>query len=313
MKKPRIVFMGTPDFGLPALEALWREFEVCAVVTQPDRPAGRGQKIIKSPVKRFAERRGIPVLQPVKLSDIKDELEALAPDFIITAAFGQLLDSDILAIPARACINIHASLLPDLRGASPINQAIIRGDRKSGVTTFIMDEGMDTGDILLKIEIEIGEGETAGELHDRLAKVAEEIAVRTILEFDSIVPEKQVEEQATYSGKMKKVDGRVNWSNTAGEISNRVRGCAPWPGAFTFHNGRYLKLLRVESTELPEGKDATPGTVLNADSEGILVSTGGGGAVLIREIQMEGKKRQTVDTFLRGYEIKEGDVFGSYE
>ncbi len=311
MAKQKIIFMGTPDFGLPALDALRREFDVCAIVTRPDRPAGRGQKVIRTPVKNYALEHCINVFQPESATDAAAELAALEPDFILTAAFGQLLKREILDIPRKACINIHASLLPKLRGASPINQAVIQGEKRTGVTTFIMDEGMDTGDILLKVEVEIGDDETAGELHDRLAQAAREIAVRSIADFDSIVPIKQDESKATYSGKMKKVDGRINWTRNAVDIRNRVRGCAPWPSAFTFHNGKFLKIWRAENVVSAPDDNDIPGTVQKSDENGILVSTGGG-ALLIREVQLEGRKRQSVDSFLRGYTIKEGDVFGSY-
>jgi len=306
MDKPVIVFMGTPVFARRVLEELCREFgPPAAAVTQPDRPKGRGKKLAPPPVKEFADGLGVPVYQPVHTSDIAADIETLKPDFIAVAAFGQILEERILSIPARGCINVHASLLPEYRGASPINRAIIDGREATGVTTMLMGEGLDTGDMLLKREVRIAPWDTAGSLHDRLADAGAELCVETIEQFDSIVPEPQDDSRATFAPAMKKDDGKIDWNRPAEEIRNLVRGCDPWPGTYTFHGGEMLKIWK---TKTAPGKpdDVEPGTVVEAGGGGIVVACGNG-LVKITELQRPGKKRQEAGSFLRGYSIEKGD------
>lgn len=306
--KPKIVFMGTPDFAKAILRELHEKLgPVLAVVTQPDRPKGRGGALEAPPVKKFAEAHGIPVFQPERASEVVAPLKEIAPDFIVVAAFGQILKKDILELPEKCCMNVHASLLPRHRGASPIHRAIIEGDEVTGVTTMKMDEGLDTGDILLAREIPILPGETTPELHDRLAAAGAALCVETILKYDSIMPVKQDEAKATYTGRLLKTDGEIEWSKDAAKIDALVRGCLPWPGAYTFHAGKTLKILRAET--MGEAPGGAAGTVLRAGSDGIVVAAGKG-ALLIKELQLEGKKRMDAGAFLNGYSLAPGDSLG---
>lgn len=307
--KPKIVFMGTPDFAREILAKLHEKLgPVAAVVTQPDRPKGRGGALEAPPVKKFAEAHGIPVFQPERASEVVEPLKEIAPDFIVVAAFGQLLKKDILDIPNKCCMNVHASLLPRHRGASPIHRAIIEGDEVTGVSTMKMDEGLDTGDILLTAETMILPGETTPELHDRLAAAGAALCVETILKYDSITPVKQDESKATYTGRLLKTDGVIDWNKDAVKIDALVRGCLPWPGAYTFHNGKTLKILRAEISS-DNSVAAAPGIVVKAGSDGVVVAAGKG-AVVIRELQLEGKKRMDAGSFLNGYSLAPGDKLG---
>lgn len=306
----RVVFMGTPDFAVPSLQALIDSgIEVIALVTQPDRPRGRGRKLVAPPTKLLAEARGIPVLQPekIKTPEFLAELRSLAPDMICVTAYGKILPRAVLDLPPRGCINVHASLLPRLRGAAPINWAIIRGDTATGVTTMLMDEGMDTGGVLLRREVPIGDDDTAGSLSTRLAELGAALLIETIeaLGRRDISPTPQDDSLATLAPMMKKETGRIDWSRPAGGIRSLVRGVNPWPGAFTTLGG---KMLKVYSAAVCPGT-AEPGRVLRASGDELTVGTGEGALRLI-ELQLEGGKRLGAAEFLRGRKVAEGELLG---
>ncbi|MFA6449017.1 MAG: methionyl-tRNA formyltransferase [bacterium] len=303
------IFMGTPEFAAVSLKAVCEAgIKVSAVVTQPDRPQGRGNLMIPSAVKRVALDCGMPVFQPRRAEEIVDELEAMAPDFILVVAFGQILRSSVLDIPRKCCINVHASLLPAYRGASPINRAIINGEMETGVTTMALDEGMDTGDILLVEKTAILPEDTASELHDRLAESGARLLIETILNFDSITPLKQDSSRATIAAKLTKDSGRLDWSKSGTEIRNLIRGCNPWPSAFTFHQGKMVKIWEARIKESGRAPIAEPGDILRVDSAGIEVAVGDG-SVVVTEIQREGKKRMPACEYLRGCTVCEGEKF----
>ncbi len=307
----RTLFMGTPDFALHTLQGLI-DFgvDLCAIYTQPDRPKGRGKKLAPPPVKELAEQHGIAVYQPLKLRDpaVVEELRALAPDLIIVVAYGQILPKSVLDIPQYGCINVHASLLPRYRGAAPINKAVVDGEQVTGVTTMLMDVGLDTGDMLVKRATEIGIEETAGELHDRLALLGAEAMEETLQRLcaGTLRPEAQNDAQSCYASLMKKEDGRIDWRLSAVVIHNLVRGLTPWPGAYTTLQGEVLKLGRT----LPEsGGDAEPGTIVEAGPAGVRIACGDG-LLLVRELQLPGKKRLSAADFLRGRSLPPGTTLG---
>jgi methionyl-tRNA formyltransferase len=296
----RTVFMGTPEFALPPLEGLIAAgVNLVGVYTQPDRPKGRGKKLAASPVKQLALEHDIPVFQPHKLRDPQavEELRALQPDLIIVVAYGQILPKVILDMPQYNCINIHASLLPKYRGAAPINKVVVDGETETGVTTMLMDVGLDTGDMLVKRRLRIGENETAGQLHDRLAVLGRETLEETLqlLCAGKLVAEKQDDSLSCYAPMMKKEDGLVVWQKSAQEIHNQVRGLDPWPGTYTHLDGDVLKIAATTVCE----ESGAPGTILSADKNGVLVACGEG-SVLIGELQLPGKKRLAAVNFLSG-------------
>ena len=304
----RIVFMGTPDFAVPSLEALLKsDDQVVGVVTQPDRPKGRGQEVIFSPVKVVCQREGIPVLQPLKMKDpaFLDALREWKPDVIAVTAFGRILPPVILALPPRGCINVHGSLLPKYRGAGPVQWAIIRGERETGITTMFMAEGMDTGDMLLRETVEIRPEDTAGTLAPRLADVGGRLLVETLrrLKAGTLTPERQDDAQATMAPLLKKEDGLIDWTRPATEITNRVRGLSPWPGAYTYVNGERWTLCRVSVGE--ESHNAAPGTVTKVTKDRIDVATSGG-TLQILDIQPSNSRRMTVAQYLAGHRVTEG-------
>jgi methionyl-tRNA formyltransferase len=306
----RTVFMGTPDFALETLQGLIDAgLDLVGIYTQPDRPKGRGKKLAAPPVKELALEHNIPVFQPQKLraTEAVAELQELAPDLIVVVAYGQILPQSVLDIPRLGCINVHASLLPKYRGAAPINKAVVDGETETGVTTMQMDIGLDTGDMLIKKSIAIGPNETAGELHDRLALVGREAMDETIVQLldGSLVAEKQDDTLTCYASMMKKEDGFIDWSRTATEVHNQVRGLAPWPGAYTSLHGEVLKLAE---TVLSEGEGAL-GEVLSADADVVVVACGEG-AVLIGALQLPGKKRLPAADFLRGQPLPAGTRLG---
>lgn len=306
----RTVFMGTPDFALDTLRGLIDAgLDLVGVYTQPDRPKGRGKKLAAPPVKELAVQEGIPVFQPQKLRapDAVAELQALAPDLIVVVAYGQILPQAVLDIPRYGCINVHASLLPKYRGAAPINQAVVDGEKETGVTTMQMDAGLDTGDMLVKKSLAIGENETAGELHDRLAKVGREAMDETVVRLldGSLTAEKQDDAQSTYAPMMKKEDGLIDWSRTAVEIHNQVRGLAPWPGAYTALDGATLKIAETVLVDA-EGE---AGSVLSADRNGVVVACGSG-AIRVGLLQLPGKKKLNAADFLLGQPLPEGTRLG---
>lgn len=301
----KIVFMGTPDFAVPSLKKIIDVYGVESVFTQPDKPKGRGKKISYSPVKEVALENNIKVFQPTKLKDDKealDYLKNLKPDFIIVVAFGQILTKEVLDIPKYGCINLHASLLPMYRGAAPLNWAIINGEKKSGNTTMLMDVGLDTGDMLLKDEIEITDNMTAGELHDLLMYRGADLLLNTIdgLSKGTIIPEKQCEE--TFYAKMLNKDlGRIDWNNSAKNIHNLIRGLNPWPIAHTTYDDKSMKIY--ESEVLVESSNKEPGTIINVSKEGMKVSTNLG-VLLIKKIQFPNGKPLTIEQYTNGNELE---------
>lgn len=308
----RIVYMGTPEIAVPALEAIIEAgHEVAAVVTQPDRPKGRKAELVPPPVKAAALERGIPVLQPEKASR-PESVEAIAayrPELIVVMAYGQILRSNLLELPPLGCINIHASLLPRLRGAAPIAGAILAGETVTGVTTMYMDEGLDTGDMLLREEVEMNADETAESLEGKLAAAGARTIVRTLDELaaGTLKREKQDESKATYIKMIKKEEGLIDWSLGAVDIERRIRAYYPWPGTYTTHKGGRLKIFAARVLGASGG--AAPGTVLLA-GDGRLVVACGEGALDITSLQSEGKKRMNTPDFLRGYRIGAGEVLG---
>lgn len=304
----RIVFMGTPDFAVPSLEALLKsEDQVVGVVTQPDRPKGRGQEVIPSPVKVVCQREGIPVLQPLKMKDpaFLDALRQWKPDVIAVTAYGRILPPAILTLPPRGCINVHGSLLPKYRGAGPIQWAVIRGERETGITTMFMAEGMDTGDMLLRETVEIRPDDTAGTLAPRLAEVGGRLLVETLrrLKAGTLTPQPQDHAQATMAPLLKKEDGLIDWALTATEIANRVRGLSPWPGAYTYVNGERWTLWRVAVGD--ESQRADPGIVTKVTKDRVDVATGGG-TIQILDIQPSNSRRMTMAQYLAGHRLSEG-------
>ena len=305
----RIVFMGTPDFAVPSLQALLDAgHEVCAVYTQPDKPQGRKQVLTAPPVKELALQRGIPVYQPVTLKneDEQAKLRALAPEAIIVVAYGKLLPKAVLDIPPRGCINVHGSLLPRWRGAAPIQWSVIAGDQKAGVTTMQMAEGLDTGDMLLTYETEIGARETAGELFDRLAQAGAELLVRTLVELDSITPRPQDDSQSCYAHMLDKQMAVIDWTKSAHEIDCLIRGLSPWPIALTTLVGARLKIYAAE----PVSGTGKPGEVLESDPKKGLTVACGAGALALHEVQLVGGKRMKSADFLRGHAIDKGTMLG---
>lgn len=307
----RTVFMGTPDFALPTLQGLIEAgVNLCGVFTQPDRPRGRGKVLAPPPVKEMALDHDLPVFQPEKLRDtaIVELIQELRPDLIVVVAYGQILPKSVLQIPQYGCINVHASLLPRYRGAAPINKAVVDGEQVTGVTTMLMDVGLDTGDMLVKRATEIGSEETAGELHDRLALLGREAMEETLRRLcdGTLRPEPQDDAQSCYAPMMKKEDGHIDWSRPAPVLHNLVRGLSPWPGAFTHWNGQMLKLGR---TLAEGGPAAEPGTVVSADGDGIRIACGEG-VLRVRELQLAGKKKLPASDFLRGTSLSAGDRLG---
>ena len=303
----KIVFMGTPDFAVPSLEALIDKFGVEAVFTQPDRPRGRGKKMVFSPVKEIAVKHDIKVFQPEKLKDYIEAVEylkELKPDFIIVVAFGQILTKEVLDIPKYGCINLHASLLPMYRGAAPLNWVIINGEEKTGNTTMLMDVGLDTGDMLLKDEVEITKNMTSGELHDILMNRGGELLIKTIegLAEGSITPEKQ-EGETCYAKMLSKETGKINWNNSAQDIHNLIRGLNPRPIAHTTYKGEPMKIY--ESEVLLQSSNKEPGVIIEVNKKGMKVSTGNG-ILLVKKIQFPNGKPLTIEQYINGKEIEVG-------
>jgi methionyl-tRNA formyltransferase len=304
----RIVFMGTPEFAIPSLRILLEhDYPIVGVVTVPDKPAGRGQRVVASAVKQFAVDQSIPVLQPERLKDQQfiDELKALKPELMVVVAF-RILPSEVYTIPSRGAFNLHASLLPKYRGAAPINWAIIRGERETGVTTFFLQQKVDTGGVILQARVPIGENETAGELHDKLAEIGAEIVLHTVrlIEHGKVTPHPQVDTLATGAPKIEKEACRIDWSKPADEIHNFVRGLSPRPCAYTFHHDTLLKIFRTRRVDgLQAG--STPGGIVESGDR-LLVATGTE-PIEILELQQEGKRKLYAPEFLRGYAMNVGD------
>jgi len=307
-KKAGIIFMGTPQFAVPALKALHKNDQgIALVVTQPDRPKGRGRKLTPSPVKETAINLGYSVIQPssVRTAEFSNCIEKHTPDFIVVVAFGHIIPKNILTIPEIATINIHASLLPKYRGPAPIHWAIINEEKETGVTTMLMDEGLDTGDILLSSKLEIASDDTSDTLHDRLADLGADLLIQTLNAFQTgdINPISQDHSQATYAPILKKNDGRMNWERPAKALEAFIRGMTPWPGAFTFHEKKRLKVFKAKTIVMDT--DASPGTVVKGFPDELWISTGKG-VLSIMELQGESGKRLLIKDFLRGYQLLPG-------
>lgn len=312
----RVVFMGTPDFSVPTLEKIIEAgHKVIGVVTQPDKAKGRGKKVLFPPVKEKALEHNLPVYQPKRAREPEfiEQMRELNPDVMVVVAFGQILPKALLDIPKYGCVNVHASLLPKYRGAAPIQWAVIRGEKVSGVTTMQMDVGLDTGDMLMKTEVALTEDETGGSLHDKLSVLGGELLIETLkgLEAGTIRPEKQDDSQTgEYARMLDKALGKVDFSMPAEEIERLIRGLNPWPSAYTFYHGKTMKLwkAKVVSADV-DGEAAAPGQILSVDKKGFTVQTGAG-ALRILELQMEGKKRMDAGAFLRGCSMAAGEILG---
>ncbi|MBL4665525.1 MAG: methionyl-tRNA formyltransferase [Nitrospinaceae bacterium] len=307
-----IVFMGTPEFALPTLKKIHNSSHcILSVITQPDRPKGRGQKQVDSPIKKFALENNLPVLQPttVNTQEFIASLLENRPDYIIVVAFGQILSEALLKVPKQFCINLHSSLLPKYRGAAPINRAILNGDTRSGVTTMIMDKGMDTGDILLVDETPIEQNDDAQSLHDKLSEQGGELILETLsrLQKNDLLPTSQNSDLASYAPKLKKEESLIDWKVDAENIFNKIRGLSPWPGTHTLYNGKRLAILEGEI--VPGESSDRPGHVERITDTGIEVGTGKN-RLKITELKPEGKKAMPVKSFLSGYKINRDDIFG---
>lgn len=312
-----IVFMGTPDFAVPSLQALLNhEYQVSAVVTQPDKPQGRKKVLLPTPVKSKAMEAELSVLQPVKIKSAEaiEQLKSLKPDLIVTAAYGQILPIEILSIPRLGCINVHASLLPKYRGGAPIHHAIIRGERYTGVTIMYMEEGLDTGDMISQSQLEITRNDTVGSVFDKLAQQGAELLVKTLpkLMDQTVQAQPQEHSQASYAPNIKKQDEMIEWSQTSEQIYDHVRGLNPSPVAYTLWNDQRLKVWMCLDPKQEGNRpihQGSPGTVLNSTEKGIEVKTGDG-SIWIHELQPSGKKRMQAEQFHRGTQIAEGTKLG---
>lgn len=308
----KIVFMGTPDFAAGALRALTEAgHQISAVVTQPDKPKGRSGELMPSPVKMYAEQLGFPVLQPkrIKAPQAMEELKGYPADVFIVAAFGQILSEEILHMPPYGCLNIHASLLPRYRGASPIQRVIIDGEEKTGITVMQMDAGIDTGDMLYKKETEITPEDTFETLHDRLSVLGGQAIVEALalLEAGKLAPEKQKEEESCYAPLIDKSMGRIDFTRPAQEIDRLIRGLTPWPSAYAGYRGKQLKIWRAAPTLAVNTCGRRLGEILSVEKDSVTVATGEGG-LRILELQLEGKKRMTARDFLLGVRMTPGEV-----
>lgn len=309
----KIIYMGTPDFAVNALESIIAAgHEVVLVVTQPDKPQGRGKEWKATPVKECAIKHDIPVFQPIRIKTAEGVayLKQFNADVFVVAAFGQILSQEILDMPKYGCINIHASLLPKYRGAAPIQWVILNKEKETGVTIMQMDAGIDTGDMLLQRKFAIGSADTGETVHDKLSELGAEMIVEALrdIEAGTITPVAQNEEDTCYAPMLTKELGCVNWSKDADTIDHYVRGLYPWPGSYTFLDGKKVKLFRVEPEKT--WHDAMPGEVIGVEREALVVAAGEG-IIRIRELQLEGKKRMPVKDFLLGYKITPGMFFKS--
>ena len=308
----RTIFMGTPEFSVPCLEKLNEQTEIIAVITQPDKRQGRGQHIVFSPVKQFAVEHGLEVLQPDKIKNdepFMKKLEEMKPDLIVVVAFGQILPKRVLDIPRLGCVNVHASLLPRYRGAAPMQWSLINGETKTGVTTMLMDVGLDTGDMLLKSEVAIDENMNLEQLHDSLMVCGADLLAETVvaLENGTVQPEKQHDELSNYSPMITKDTGKIDWSKDAQTIHDLVRGLDSWPGAYTSYSGKIFKIWQTRKTAAVA--PAKPGEIVEINKDGLVVGTGNG-LLTITELQAPGKKRMKAADYLRGNKM---DVHSMFE
>ena len=308
----KIIFMGTPDFAVGTLRSLAEAgHEITLVVSQPDKPKGRGHAMVSTPVKVVAEELGIPVFQPVKIREAKDVLEKTEADVCVVAAFGQIIPASILHMKKYGCINVHASLLPKYRGAAPIQWAVIDGEKESGVTIMQMDEGLDTGDMLAKAIVPLDEEETGGSLFDKLSEAGGRLCVETLakLEKGEITPEKQGESPTAYASMLDKKMGNIDWNKSAVVIERLVRGLNPWPSAYTHLDGKTLKIWACDVLPQSASKGES-GEILEVTKDAIHVQTGDG-ILVLREIQLAGKARMDAGAFLRGYKVVPGTVLSA--
>jgi len=308
----KIVFMGTPDFAVPSLQALYDAgHEIAGVFTQPDRPAGRGNRITASPVKSFAESMNLRIFQPEKIKNPEavESVIKLEPDCLVVVAYGQVLPPDILEYPKYGCVNVHASLLPAYRGAAPIHWAVINGDTKTGVTTMLMDQGLDTGDMLLYEEIPLDIDSTMGEIHDVLKITGAKLLLKTLagLENKTIVPVPQPA-GFTYAPLIKREIEKIDWSWDAGKIHNRIRGLSPWPGAFTTFRGEQIKIWKSRPVDPDKSIDSMAGEIVLRTADGIKAATGKG-YIEITELQPAGRKRMAAADFYNGRKVNTGEIF----
>lgn len=311
----KIVFMGTPDFAEKSLEAIYNAgHEILAVVTNPDKPKGRGMKLVASPVKEFAISKNLKIYQPEKVrknEEFINQIKDLKPDVICVVAYGKILPKEILDIPKLGCINVHGSLLPKYRGAAPIQWAVINGEKTTGITTMYMDVGMDTGDMILKQEVEIGENETTGELWDRLSIIGANLLVKTLEQIDNgTAPRIPQDENFSMAPMLEKEMSKIDWENrTAQEIKNLVRGLNPIMGTYSFLNGKKIKFWKVDIQSLENYKDVANGIVVKSDSKDGLYIKAKDGIIKVLEIQGENAKKMNIQDFLRGNNIVEGSRF----
>ena len=312
MAKPRILFMGTPAFALPSLQILHaQQYQIIGVVSQPDRPQGRGLKEVAPPVKLLAQKFGLPIFQPEKVKDqsfIK-LFKKLNPEMVVVVAFGQILPKVIIDHPPLQCLNIHPSLLPKYRGAAPINWPIIRGETKTGVTIMLMDEGMDSGDILLQQETDIGAAETYGILNDRLAELGATLLIKTIEQVVAGTAQRQPQDASgvTFAPRLKKETGEINWYDNVFSIVNIIRGLSPTPAAYTLLEGQVLKIFAAEANQNKVSE--TPGTIGTACAAGLPVAASDG-YVILKDVQLAGKKRMLIPDFLRGHRLNPKTILG---
>jgi methionyl-tRNA formyltransferase len=308
----KIVFMGTPKAAVPSIARVLQDgHEIAAVYSQPDRPSGRGNKIVFSPVKEFAFEHGLPVFQPTKIktADALAEFRSHNADVAVVVAYGRILPESFLTAFPMGAINVHFSLLPKYRGAAPVNWAIVNGETKTGVTTMQMDAGLDTGDVLLQRETDIGPDETAPELMERLSLVGADLLSETLQRYDELSPMPQENDKATFAPIMKREDGLIDWSMAAPDIANRVRGFQPFPGSFTSYKGQKLTIWKAEPLSTFDSKGLPNGEILEAHGDDLIVSSGVGTALSIKEIQLEGKRRMSTRDVLNGIRINAGEIF----
>ena len=309
----RVIFMGTPEFAVGTLQAIYEAgHEVCLVVTQPDKPKGRGHVMQYTPVKEYAVSKEIEVFQPIKIREVEavEKLKSYQADICVVAAFGQILPKEILEMCPYGCINVHASLLPKYRGAAPIQWVIIDGEKESGVTIMQMNEGLDTGDMISKVVVPITEEETGGTYHDKLAEAGARLCVETMKEIEAgtVVRTSQDDSQSCYAKMLRKELGAIDFTKSAEEIQRLIRGLNPWPSAYTILHGKTLKIwaAKVEDKEY----EGAIGSIVAKDKKSLVVKTGQG-ALAITELQLAGKKRMTTESFLLGYSVEEGEILGA--
>lgn len=307
----KLIFVGTAEFGIPTLEKISEKYPPKLVITQPDRPSGRGQAIKKSPIKRKAEELNFEIYQPPNINDGNsiEKLKRINPDILLLVAYGQILGKEVLELANIGPVNLHGSLLPEFRGPAPINWAIIKGEKKTGTTTIFMDQGVDTGDILMQKEVFINEDDTAGTLHNRLAKLGSDLVIETLgkLEKGELEPKPQDLRVGKYAPKLERKDGEIEWKKKSEEIHNQIRGMNPYPGAFTHFDQMRLKIHKSKIVGMKTGQD--PGQVVDFTDSGILVSTGQGTLELL-EVQPEARNKMSGHDFVNGYGVQIGDKFG---